>query len=159
LSPFLNVADWDELLTEGVGARGLWWALPPLALSARYHPGAIPQSVIDRVAEGCPTLLRRASRRHCLADVSWSQIRIQALPGVEWSTTLGEALRFAQSRVFPDREALSELHYVAANEPWASGTEWYGLKHFTRIRRWLFSQPPRVQTMHSVRLALEYQPP
>jgi Uncharacterised nucleotidyltransferase len=159
LASLFNMGEWDELLTESVGARGLWWAHPPLVLTARYHPGAIPQSVIGRVAEGCPPLLRRAARRHRLADVSWSQIRIQALPGVEWSTTLGEAWRFAQSRVFPDREALSELHYVAANEPWASGTEWYGLAHFTRIRRWLFSQPPRVQTMHSVRLALEYQPP
>lgn len=158
LSARLSSSNWEELLTEGAGARGLWWALPPLMLTARYYPEAIPQSIIDRLEKGCPSLLRRASRNHRLVDVSWSQIRIQAFPGVEWSRSPAEALKFMASRVFPDRETLSLLRHSATTQAWASGTPWYGLSHLARILRWVFSQPPRVQTMHSVRLALEYRP-
>jgi hypothetical protein len=158
LAPLLGKGEWDEVLTEGVDARGLWWALPPLMLTARYHPHAIPETLLGRVEKHCPTLLRRASRNHRLVDVSWSKIRIQAFPGLEWSRSPAEALRYMKHRLFPDRHAIAELHHVAANHPWASGTPWYGLPHVTRILRWIFSQPPRVQTMHSVRLALEYRP-
>jgi len=116
----MESGDWAELLTEGAGARGLWWALPPLKLAARYYPTAIPQSIIVRLEPGCPWLLRQASRRHRLADVSWSRIRIQAFPGIEWSRSPAEAFKFIASRVFPDRVALSELNYCAATQPWAS---------------------------------------
>ena len=158
VAPLLGSDEWDELLTEGVDARGLWWALPPFALTARYHPRAIQQSLFERVAKGCPALLRHASRAHRLADVSWSKIRIQAFPGLEWSRSPTEALKFMKQRLFPNREALSELRVAAETQAWASGTPWYGLSHLERILRWTFSRPPRVQTMHSIRLALEYQP-
>jgi hypothetical protein len=158
LSARLGSGDWEELLSDGVGARGLWWALPPLALTAHYHPAAIPRAVVERAAKGCPALLRQASWRHRLADVSWSQIRIRAFPGLEWSKSPREALKFMASRVFPDRESLSLLRSYSKTHASASGAPWYGLPHIERILRWVFSQPPRVQTMHSIRSALKHCP-
>src|SRR5428012_5259 len=99
------------------------------------------------LAPGCPWLLRRAARRHRLADVSWSNIHIQAFPGIEWSTSPLEALRFIADRIWPSRAALAELRIAAATGAYATRIPWYGQSHVTRIVRWIFSQPPRVQTM------------
>ena len=158
LSSRLGASDWDRLLEEGVDARGLWWALPPLTLTARYFPAAIPPRVIERLAAGCPLLLRLSSRRHCLADVSMSQIRIQAFPGLEWSRSPAEALHFIVSRVLPDRESRAQLRHHVATLPTLSGAPWYRLSHAGRILRWVLFQPPRVQTLYSVRRALAYRP-
>jgi hypothetical protein len=55
----------------------------------------------------------------------------------------------------PSRGAIAEIHVIRAAEPQLFTVPWYGLGHGTRILRWLFSQPPRVQTMVSLRAALE----
>jgi alpha/beta superfamily hydrolase len=64
-----------------------------------------------------------------------------------------------KSRVLPRRDELAVLQYVAANDPASQRTPWYGLSHGARIVRWLVSRPPRVQTIHAVRSAMEYEPP
>lgn len=153
LAPQLGTAAWGELLAAA-GPRGPWWALPPLALTARYYPGVIPAEVLATTRRGCPRLLVRAARRHALSDVSWSRIRIQAFPGIEWSATPLEAARFAISRLWPTAEALAALRFTAETQSWAKEIPWYGQSHLTRIVRWLVSRPPRVQTLHSVRAAL-----
>jgi Uncharacterised nucleotidyltransferase len=147
-------ADWEELLAIRPDGRGLWWAFPPLLLAAHYYPGAVPSALFARLRPECPWLLRRLAPHQRLTDVSWSKIRIQAFPGVEWSRTLFEALAFMNSRIRPSREALAELREAAAQIPDVSTVPWYGVSHRNRILRWLFSRPPRVQTMLSVRAAL-----
>jgi hypothetical protein len=159
LSRRMSTEDWSEMLGCEPGRRACWWAYPPLLLTARYFPGAIPADVIATLERRCPWLLRIASRRHLLADVSWSNVRIAAFPGIEWSRTPWEALRFMKGRILPDRRDLAVLKQVTANDPAARRIHWYGLSHGTRIRRWLLSRPPRVQTMHAVRSALEYVAP
>ena len=155
LGPRLRDNDWDRLLSEGVGGRGLWWALPPLALTRLYYPASLPERVVDALRAGCPSLLRRAARTQRITDVSWSRLRIQAFPGIEWSTSAIEAIRFIKSRVWPDRAALAELEIGNRVLAYASAAPWYGDSHAVRILRWAFSSPPRVQTIHSVRQALE----
>lgn len=158
LSTRLGAGDWDELLQFGTGPGGLWWALPPLMLVERLYPGSIPPTVPRQLQRHCPVLLRRVAGRQVLTDVSWSQLRIQAFPGLEWSRTPDEALRFMASRVVPDRGSLVRLKELSVSSPPATGVPWYGLSHASRIVRWLTSRPPRVQTMHSLKLAMAYRP-
>jgi hypothetical protein len=87
--------------------------------------------------------------------VSWSNLRIAALPGSEWARTPLELLRFAKSRVVPGRAALRDLSVAQQAHPAISQLRWYGVTHGERILRWLISRPPRVQTMVSVRAAFE----
>jgi putative nucleotidyltransferase-like protein len=146
--------DWQELLSARPNGQGLWWAASPLILTARYFPAAIPPCVIARLDKECPWLLRRVARRLLLADVSWSNIRVYALPGIEWSRTPGEALRFIVSRIWPTRDARIELYRFAAHHPGASKVPWYGISQGARILRWILFRPPRVQTLITVRAAL-----
>jgi hypothetical protein len=146
--------DWEELLANRPGGRGLWWALAPLMLVARYYPATIPPAVFVRLRAECPWLLGTRVRHQRVTDVSWSNIRIEAFPGVEWSRTPREALNFMSSRIWPSSEARLELKDAAAQIPDVSIVPWYGISHGARILRWVFSRPPRVQTLLSVHAAL-----
>ena len=146
--------DWEELLTPRPYDRGPWWAFAPMMLTARYYPGVIPPSVLAQLRTHCPTLLRKHTHRQGLVGVSWSNILIEPFPGVEWSRTPGEALRFMRSRIWPSRDALRELNEGAALIPDVSAVPWYGLSHGKRVLRWIFTRPPRVQTLLVVRAAL-----
>ena len=152
-----QLCDWEELLGFHPNNQDLWWAAPPLMLTARYFPDAIPEWVLARIRRQCPWLLRKFSSHYRIADVSWSNPRVYAFPGIEWSRSPAEACRFAASRIWPSRESLLELHHYAATQPGVSEIPWYGISHAARILRWLASKPPRVQTMLSVRAAFARQ--
>ena len=139
------------------GDERAWWVFPPLALAARYYPtGAFRRSVLRAARAACPRVLRLATERQSLTDVSWSNLHIHAFPGIAWSRTPLDALRFMRSRALPSRRSLAELRVqLGALSRSSRAVPWYGLAHGRRILRWLFSQPPRVQTMVSVRAALE----
>jgi hypothetical protein len=155
LSVDMTEHDWNVLQRSG-GPDGCWWGLPALLLAQRYCVAAIPDPVLAQFAERCPRRLARAVRRYTLTDVSWSNLRIAAFPGIEWSRSPLEALRFAKSRIVPSRVALGELEVVEKAMPALSTIPWYGQRHATRIVRWLFTRPPRVQTMRSVLDALAF---
>lgn len=150
--------DWEDLIATRPDGRALWWAWAPLMLVARYYPGTIPSNLLGRLSSECPWLLRVLARHQRLTDVSWSNIRIAAFPGVEWSRSGREALAFMRSRIWPSREALSDLNEGAAQIPGSSTVPWYGIPHTARILRWIFLRPPRVQTLLSVRAALASNP-
>jgi putative nucleotidyltransferase-like protein len=158
LAARFTAADWQELLALRPNGCKVWWALAPLTLAARYYPSAIPPEVPAQLSAECPWLLVRLTRRQRLADVSWSNIRIQAFPGVEWSRSPQEALKFMSSRVWPSQEDLLELSIGAAEIPGSAAIPWYGSSHAARIARWIFSRPPRVQTLLSVQAALAQEP-
>lgn len=146
----LSERDWQVLLEEARDTDGPWWVFPPLALTARYYPGRIPPDALHAARTACPRILRLATEHQTLTDVSWSNLRIHALPGIAWSRSPLDALRFIQSRVLPSRIALAELRM----QPQLARDPWYGVSHGRRIVRWLLSRPPRAQTMTSVRAAL-----
>jgi hypothetical protein len=158
LAARFDPADWEQLLAMRPGGRGLWWAFAPLMMAARYYPAAIPPDIPAHLAGECPWLLVRLTQRQQLADVSWSNIRIEAFPGVEWSRTPQEALKFMGSRIWPNRADRLELALGAAQIPGASAIPWYGSSHAARMVRWVFSRPPRVQTLLSVQAALAQEP-
>ena len=147
--------DWLELLAARPDGCAIWWALAPLILTERYFPGAIPADVLASLSRACHWPLRHRARRQRLADVSWSNIRIEAFPGLEWSRTPRDAVAFMKSRIWPSPEARSELKEGAAQIPDSSTIPWYGISHGERILRWMFARPPRVQTLLSVRAALD----
>jgi hypothetical protein len=154
LATHFRAEDWEELLAARFGDHGPWWAFAPMTLTARYYPTAIPPRILARLGTHCPSLLKRYTRRRGLVAVSWSNVYVEAFPGVEWSRTPGEALRFMKSRFWPSRDALRELKEAAAQMPGVSAVPWYEQSHAKRILRWTFSRPPRVQTLLSVRAAL-----
>jgi len=151
----LAESDWQALLEKPRSGTAPWWVFPPLALAARYYPDRIPVESLRTARALCPRVLRIATNRWALTDVSWSNLRIHAFPGIAWSQTPVDALRFILSRVFPSQKALAELELTVRAQPQLDQVRWYGLSHGNRILRWLFSQPPRVQTMTSIRAALE----
>jgi hypothetical protein len=146
--------DWQELLTVRPNSQGLWWALTPMALTAHYYPGTIPGNIATQVAAESPWLLRKVARRLRLSDVSWSNIKVYAFPGIEWSRSPAEALRFIVGRVWPSRETKLELRGFDARHPGSSVVKWYGISQVERILRWIFLRPRRVQTLLAVRAAL-----
>lgn len=149
---------WRELLDEGAGRRRCWWLFPPLSMAARYVPGSVPAHVLADLRSVCPRRLRNRFDQVSVYEVSWSNLRIPALPGREWSRTLGDTLRLAGNRLWPTRLALDELAAQLVVQPQLMQLRWYGASHAERIVRWLFTHPPRVQTMMSVRLALGQSP-
>ena len=151
----LGDADWLRLLETPASGGGAWWMLPPLVLAARYYPGAIAQSLLLEFTARCPTPLRHVAPRMTLTGVSWSNLRIAAFPGICWSRSPREAMRFVRSRVFPSRVAVAELGLAEAAQPALKQVSWYGISHAQRVQRWLFTRPPRAQTIISLRAALD----
>ncbi len=155
LSALMNAEDWCEL-AHGENA-GAWWAYPPLLLATRYCEARVPREVLEFLERVCPLVLARSGRRWSLTEVSWSNLRIRALPGVEWSRSAGEIVRFARSRLLPSRAALGELSLATREQPQLAVVPWYTQSHPARIVRWVFGRPPRVQTLASVLAALRDQ--
>ena len=155
VATLLYERDWDALLEVGNGKERPWWMFPPLALAARYYPEHVPPYALQAARAACPSILRFAAARQSLTDVSWSNLRVHALPGIAWSRTPLEALRFVRTRVVPSPRSLAELDIARRAQPQLDRLPWYRVSHGSRILRWLVSRPPRVQTMLSVRAALE----
>jgi hypothetical protein len=149
----LEPGEWRRLL-EPRRPGGRWWLYPPLAIAADYYTGCIPDAALAAARDACRPWLRHTQRGVTLTQVSWSNLRISAFPGIAWSSSPVEALRFVRSRVLPDRIALQELEEARHTMPTLDRIPWYGEKHLKRIARWVFSRPPRVQTMNSLMTAV-----
>ena len=150
----MAVTDWSSLLERSSTVEERWWMYPPLALTARYYHCGTPHDVLAELRAACPPVLRAVSDRETLTDVSWSNLRIGAFPGMAWSRTAGDVLRYVRSRVLPDRRALAAVDVAVEQQPQFETVPWYQLSHGSRIARWLVSRPPRVQTLTSVMASL-----
>ena len=147
-------ADWQDLLRlHGSHAR-LWWATPPLTLTARYFPDAVPGDVRARLEQGCPWVLRRVARQRTLADFSHSRLYIDPIPGIVWTRSAAQALRYLGSRVFPTREQLAQMRVASTTGPLAAEPQWHRQSQVRRILQWLSSRPTRIETLQPVRAAL-----
>ena len=153
LSARLGAGDWRALLETPEIHGGSWWIWPVLEMTQRYYPGSIPP-VIELLRARTPPWLRRSSPHRSLTDLSWSNLSIAAFPGIYWARSPAEVLRFVRSRVVPDRVALEELAIASEVMPAITQIPWYGVPHAQRIIRWVFSRPPRVQTVMSVQSAM-----
>jgi len=154
LAPRLDAASWDKLLSTPEVRGGRWWMYPPLELALRYYPDRDAVPLAD-FARACPRVLRMAARHETLTRVSWSNLRIHAFPGIYWSRSPLDAMRYARQRFIPDRTAIAELDVKVAAQPALYQVPWYALGHGQRILRWMISRPPRVQTIVSLRGAID----
>jgi hypothetical protein len=153
LSSRMTEADWDQVLAQR-RRGGLWWAFPPLQLASRYFSSHIPSRVLAALADGCPFVLDRISRRRTLYEVSYSYPRVDAFPGVEWARSIREVLEYVVSRVRPSAEHIALREHSAKSDAWTSHNQWARLSQGRRIVRWVTSRPPRAVTMHAVSAAL-----
>jgi len=151
LSSRLSAEEWDRLL--GGEHEQAWWAFPPLEMSARYYPDAIPAAVLARARAACPPLLRALCERQRLSDVSLSYLWVQFCPGIEWCHSVSEALQFIQDRLFPSPAMRAEIRQCEATQLWALNTPWSRASRPRRMARWLLSRSPRDATMAPVRAA------
>ena len=155
LAESLEDKDWDMILQSSDPGRPRWWLFPALAITDRYYPNVIPRHVLSSARQNCPILLRAATRELTLTEGSFSNLRILAFPGLAWSQTPLDALRFMGSRVVPSRVALDELSTDVDVNRRLGQLPWYGLPHAARMVRWLSGRAPRVQTMLTLRDAIE----
>jgi hypothetical protein len=154
LSSQMTEQDWDAVLKAGEGGDRPWWAFPPLNLTSRYFPSKIPVGVLSALADECPYLLARATRHRTLCDVSYSHLWVDAFPGMEWSQSMREVLRYVASRVRPSANHIAIRAHTAKSQAWANRGQWPRLSQSRRILEWITSRPTRPVTMHAVRAAL-----
>lgn len=151
----MQAAEWAEILRKDASAeQGLWWFLPPLQVARRYYRDIVPEAVLSRLQRSCPTRLSRVTARRLLTDVSLSSLWIHAFPGIEWSRSMVERMRYMLGRVRPDAEARTIRKTDATSQPWAADSHWQGLSQKSRIVRWITSRPTRLATMYVIREAL-----
>jgi hypothetical protein len=154
VSSRMAASDWDELVRQGRNMNKRWWALPPLQLTARYYPDAVPTDVLAALSNHCPWTLRQVVRHRRLSDVSLSNPWIEAFPGIAWSRSGAEIVEYIGTRIWPDKEFRRLRAKLVETEPASSETQWGRLSQGQRILRWLTSRPLRVGTLHAVRMAL-----
>lgn len=154
VSSRMSASDWNELLALGRDPGGIWWALPPLQLTARYYNTAVPEDVLAALAEHCQWTVRRHTRRQSLSDVSLSYPWIEAFPGIGWCRSLAEMVELIYSRIRPGEEVLQLRKVEVQTQVCAAHSEWASLSQGRRMWRWLLSKQTRAQTLHAVRIAL-----
>jgi hypothetical protein len=148
-------SDWNELVRpEQKDMNRRWWALPPLQLTARYYPDAVPEDVLAALCDHCPWTLRQVVRHRRLSDVSLSYPWIEAFPGIAWSRSGAEIVEYIGGRIWPNKELRRLRAKLVETEVAASATQWGRLSQRQRMLRWLTSRPLRVETLHAVRMAL-----
>ena len=150
LAARLGGEGWCGVLSEPASC---WWAYPPLALTARYFPWAIPADVLSRASAACPSRLRRIAQRQYLSDVSLTHLWIEVCPGIEWCGSIREQARYVAARVFPDAAVRAEIRTNEATSDWTAHSSWARLSRPRRMLRWALSRTPRVATIWSVRKA------
>lgn len=152
----MSDADWKEIAGSSPAHARPWWAYPPLELTSRYYDAVMPASVLAALKDDCRFVLRALGAKKSLVDVSYSYLWVKAFPGIEWSQSIGELLRFAASRVHPDAMHLAKRKQLAASQTWAKEAEWSSLSQSNRMLRWLTSRQTRPATMHAITAAFAH---
>ena len=146
-------ADWETVCKGEDGPS--WWALPPLRLVSRYYRDAIPAGVTARLVPACAPLLNAISSRQTLTRVSCSRVWVQALPGIEWSRSVGEACSYFRQRLRPSGEKLRERDELVRTQLWLQKRTWATGPHWRRIVTGLIRRVPRLDTLYVVNAAME----
>ena len=155
LAPRLAASDWGEVLRPSAAAPGAWWLLPPLSLTARYYREAIPVCVLSAAAARCSRVLGYVCGRQRLSDVSGSDLRVAAFPGIVWAQSATEALRYVGARLRPSAALLAARQNLACTQPWAAESPWSRLPQGRRVLKWLLASQARPEALYTVSAALE----
>lgn len=150
LSQRMSVEDWDEVLAVTGPPRGLWWALPPLRLVERYYQ-VIPAHVLAAASAQCRGALLRIAGQRLLWEVSFSDMRRSAFPGIEWARSAGEALAYAAERTLLSARILSGAPVAGATAA-VAGVSAASTSRVPPLR-WMALRPLRPATLNAVRYA------
>jgi hypothetical protein len=120
----------------------------------RYHPGLVPQPVLNTFRLACPWALRRLCHHANLSQLSFSSLSIPAFPAIAWCRSPRERLRYVRERLLPSPEQLAARN-VTAGEKWAVPDPWSRLSQGRRVMKWLWACPPRQAGMYIVEAALQ----
>lgn len=153
LAALMTADDWGKIMGIRAGGRPAWWAFPPLKLTSRYIPSAIPPDVMAGFESVCPALLRSIARRARITGVSFSRLRMPVFAGVEWASSAPDLFQYLLHRVVLDSE-MRELRRIEANSPVWRNDDWLSLPRWRRAIRLLTSPPARTGTMIAVDSAL-----
>ena len=147
-------SDWDELLQQGSNGSAPWRALPPLQLTGRYFTGAVPLRVIASLNHQCRWPLRQIARRQSVSDVSFSYPWVEAFPGIGWSRSAAEVVKYIAGRIRPSEEVRRLRTVVVETKTAAAQSQWSRMSQRKRVLRWLISRQTRAETLFAVRSAL-----
>lgn len=150
LSQRMSGLDWDEVLAATGPPRGLWWAVPPLTLVERYYR-VIPARVLTAASAQCRTALLRTAGRRLLWEVSFSDMRRSAFPGIEWARSAGEALAYAAERTLLSARILSGAPVPGATAA-VAGVSAANTSKVPPLQ-WMALRPLRPATLNAVRYA------
>jgi len=154
LAKRMTGSDWNSLW-DLHGAESPWWALPALYLTARYYRNCVPEPVLSRLARDCPAVLRMVSRNQTLTAASCSALWTPALPGIEWSRSVGEAARYVRNRFIPGHEAIKERAAQMRTQEWMQGHAQYRSRRANMLLARLMGPIPRMDTLDALRRAFE----
>ena len=99
--------------------------------------------------------LNAISTWQTLTQVSCSRVWVQALPGVEWSRSPGEACRYFRQRLRPSGEKLRERNELVRTQLWLQDRTWARGPHWKRVVTGLIRRVPRLDTLYVVNAAME----
>ncbi|MEA9756656.1 nucleotidyltransferase family protein [Xanthomonas campestris] len=145
--------DWEVLWEDS--AAPPWWALPPLLLLQRYHGDVVPAAVLARLRAQCAPLLRMRAARLTLTSASCSNLWLPALPGIEWSRSLGEARQYLRQRIAPSAESRKERADMLRTQLWLQDQPWVRQSQTRRLMTRLTRPVPRTDMLYVVRAALD----
>lgn len=152
LSGRMRPADWDCILKLPDRNTTAWWALPPLRLTARYHPSVVPAGVLDSLSRDCAWWLRQLGETRTLSDVSLSYIYLEAFPGLGWAQSPGEMVEHVARRLVKATRLLRHRKSHSGAPPENFSTAFSRAPH---VLKWLVSRPLRPETLKAVRAALD----
>jgi hypothetical protein len=153
LSARMSAHDWAELTGPIAQQYGLWWALAPMMLVERYYE-PFPAEVMAHSAAHCHWPLRRSSRKKLLWEVSFSNLRRSAFPGIEWSRSALEVLMYAAQRTGLTTQVLRRsLLPGTVRGGGVDGVAGRG-GHILPEGGWIALRPARPATLLAVRQAL-----
>jgi hypothetical protein len=150
----MTASDWRSLWDEHADDAP-WWALPPLLLVRRYYHDPFPGPMLERLRSDCPPLLRWFWHRQSLTTASCSNLWLPALPGIEWSRSLGEAMTYLRNRLKPTQESRQERADMVRTQTWLQDQDWVTQPHRRRLLTRLVRPVPRMDTLYVVRAALD----
>ena len=88
--------------------------------------------------------------------MSCSNLWLNALPGIEWSRSPGDAVQYLKNRLRPTQESVKERADMVRTQAWLQGQDWVTQGHRRRLLTWLTRPVPRMDTLYVVRKALEH---
>ncbi len=150
LAAQMSAADWEELQHYSGPVAGDWWPAPPLQVTARYHRDERLLEALRAFSVRTPRTARWQMQRWHITDLSLSNPRIYAFPGIEWSSSIADAAQYAWQRLRPDAQLLAQREYLASTAVPLAASSWSTLSQRRRMLRWLTGRALRPDTLHAV---------